>query len=97
LRQYSNAPSRSENVSQDFVDLELGNRFIAHLGISRINDLELDDPSIARVEISGLDVDSELDGLSVARVETSGSDVESELDGISVARVEFSGLGVESE
>lgn len=76
LRQYSNAPPRSENdsraVFQSPVDSELGDPFIAHLEISERNvDLELDDLSIACIGISGLNVDLALDGLSVVRLEFS--------------------------
>jgi hypothetical protein len=51
---------------------------------------------MARVEFSGLNVDSELDGLSLAGVEFSGLNIDSELDGLSVARFEFSGLNTKS-
>jgi hypothetical protein len=97
LRQYSNAPSRSENdsraVFQSCLNSELDDPFIAHLEISGLNvNLELDDLSLARVEISGLDVDLELMSLSLARVKFSGL----ELDSLSAARVELSESNVDS-
>ena len=52
-------------------------------------DLELDDPSIGRLEFLGLNVDSALD---VDRLKISGFNDDAAPDGLFTARLEFSGL-----